>query len=222
MYWLEGGSNLLSLFRIPQFRPTQLTITIRYSDWWNWEGDAPLTMQETWLRTFNGTPGLRVLNVEYETRVPKKSEMMRFVERNKKWKLPVRRAGGGLNDWEGYLSAEHTRLKEWNWKGTSQLGGQEWAHLAKSDEIEYVVVTDTWAFVEQAVTPEDLGREATSEQYQELAEGEHNDWDNGYGGWDDYNEDDEDGHDEDMTEEEDEEERASEYEDGDSEGDDGE
>ncbi|KAH4064728.1 hypothetical protein HBI56_058930 [Parastagonospora nodorum] len=220
MYWLEGGSNLLSLFRNPQFRPTQLTITIRYSDWWWWEDDAPLTMEEGWLRTFNGTPGLRELRVEYETRVPKKAEMMRIVERNKKWKLPVRRAGGELNDWEGYLSAETTKLKEWTWKGTSKLGGREWGHLAKSDTVEYVVVTDTWIFVEQSVTPEDLGREATSSQYRELGEDEQDDLHYVYGDYDDF-----DGFgvnvDYDGTDEEDEE-GMSEYEDEDAEGDDSE
>jgi len=212
MYWLEGGSNLLTLFRNPQFRPTQLTITIRYSDWWWWESDEPLTMKEGWLRNFNGTSGLRELRVEYETRVPKKDEMMRIVERNKKWKLPVRRAGGDLNDWEGYLSAENTKLKEWTWKGTSRLGGREWEHLAKSDTVEYVVVTDTWVFVEQSTSPEDMGREATSAQFQEI-DMEDRDYDvfDGYGGpeyFDGMDEEDEEG--------------TSEYENEDFEGDDSE
>lgn len=169
-------------------------------------------MKEGWLRTFNGTPGLRELRVEYETRVPKKDEMMRIVERNKKWKLPVRRAGDELNDWEGYLSAENTKLKEWSWKGTSKLGGREWGHLAKSDTVEYVVVTDTWVFVDQSVTPEDLGREATSAQFREINmdNRDYDDFD-GYGDpeyFDGMDEEDEEG--------------TSEYEDEDFEGDDSE
>lgn len=172
MYWLESGCWLGILFRLPQFRPTQLTITIRYSDWWWWEDDAPLTMQEIWLRNFLGTPGLRELRVEYETRVPKKVEMMAIVQRNKKYRLPVRRDGGGMDDWEGYLSAEKTKLEEWTWKGTSKLGGKTWDHLAKSDTVEYVVVTDTWRFVDEQIKPEDLGRQATGDRWKNFEEDE--------------------------------------------------
>ena len=107
MYWLEGGNELRRIFLEPQFRPSELTITIRYSDWWWWEDNAPLTMKEDWLPTFIGNPGLRTLRVEYETLSWKKAEMMRIVERNKKWKLLVGRIEDS-NDFEGYLSAEKT------------------------------------------------------------------------------------------------------------------
>lgn len=130
-----------------QFRPTQLTITIRYSDWWFWENDEPLRMEEGWLRSFVGNPGLRILRVEYETLTRKRDEMMRIIERNKKWKLPVGRVRGGGSQFEGYLVAENTELKEWKWRGTSKLGGQAWSHHT-GETVEYVVVMDTWRFVE--------------------------------------------------------------------------
>jgi hypothetical protein len=82
--------------------------------------------------------------VEYETLSWKKEEMMKIVLRNKKWKLKLRRD-------DGHLSAEKTELKEWRWKGTSKLGGQKWAHHGDGDTVEYVVVTDTWRFVEGAL-----------------------------------------------------------------------
>ncbi|EPE34355.1 hypothetical protein GLAREA_10049 [Glarea lozoyensis ATCC 20868] len=150
MYWLESGNGLFYLFSIPKFRPTELTITIRYSDWWYWESNTPLRMDEAWLRFFKGSPGLRVLKVEYETLSSKQAEMMHIVTRNKSWKLPVRREGGAFqgNEVEGYLSAEGTVLKQSKWKGTSKLGGQEWAHHGSGEEVEYVVVTDTWRFVD--------------------------------------------------------------------------
>jgi hypothetical protein len=145
MYWLEPGENLFYLFSLPQFRLTELTITIRYSDWWNWEHNAPLRMQEHWLRLFKGTPGMRVLKVEYETLSWKKAEMMRIIERNKSRELPVRRERSSVygNGLEGYLSAERTELKEWTWKGISRLDGKEWSHHGTDDKVEHVVVTDT-------------------------------------------------------------------------------
>ncbi|KAF2026154.1 hypothetical protein EK21DRAFT_116049 [Setomelanomma holmii] len=159
LYWLESGSNLRLLFSMPNFRPTELTITIRYSDWWFWENNTPLKMDEAWLRGFVGTPGLRQLRVEYETLHWKKAEMMQIIERNKKWKLLVRCEGEDATIEEGYLSAEKTELQEWKWTGTAKLGGQVWNHHGKGEDgetVEYVVVTDTWKFVEGELSEEEM------------------------------------------------------------------
>ncbi len=147
LFWLEPGTNLLTLFALPQFRPEQLTITIRYSDWWWWEQNKPLRMDETWFRLFKGSPGLRKLMIEYETLTSKKDQMMRIVQRNREWKLPVRLDGENPYEYEGYLTTEGQSLKEWKWSGTSKLGNTAWAHHGDGDTVEYVVVTDTWKFV---------------------------------------------------------------------------
>ena len=146
MYWLERGDKLQDLFSMPEFRPSQLTITIRYSDWWWWENNHPLRMAVDWLRDFKGSPGLRKLTVEYETRTKKKDEMMHIVLRNKTYKLPVRRSDS--DSFEGYLTAQNQPLKEWKWTGTSKLDGTFMAHHGTGDTMEYIVVTDTWKFVE--------------------------------------------------------------------------
>lgn len=176
MYWLEEGRNLATLFAQPQFRPEVLTITVRYSDWWYWESDEPLRMKEDWLRGFRGPRGLRELRVEYETLVGKREEMMGIVGRNKGWKLVVGGGGAGRDDGrvredgeekgeeeeeeeeEGYLSAEGTELVEWTWTGASKLGGQTWAHHGEGDTVEYVVVMDTWRFVEGRMSEEDRAK----------------------------------------------------------------
>ncbi|KAK7191629.1 hypothetical protein PSPO01_02078 [Paraphaeosphaeria sporulosa] len=180
MYWLEDGSNLRRIFAEPQFRPSELTITIRYSDWWWWEDNAPMTMKETWLRNFLGSPGLRKLRVEYETLSWKKEEMMRIVERNKKWKLPVR-TDVDSNEFDGYLSAEKTALSEWTWKGTSKLGGQTWSHFGKGEKddgtVEYIVVTDTWNFVQGSLDVEGMRGRGLLEEYEDEYEDEDEDED---------------------------------------------
>jgi hypothetical protein len=158
MYWLEGGHNLMRIFSEPSFRPTSLTITIRYSDWWFWENNEPLRMEERWLKVFEGPPGLKELRVEYETLSWKREEMMKIVERNKKWKLALRNEeadGQEQGQAEGHLSAEKTELVEWKWKGPSELDGQKWQHHGDGDEVEYVVVTDTWRFVKGPMSAED-------------------------------------------------------------------
>ncbi|KAK1657169.1 hypothetical protein BDP55DRAFT_624116 [Colletotrichum godetiae] len=164
MYWLEGGRNLATLFAQPRFAPEVLTITVRYSDWWYWESDEPLRMSEDWLRGFRGPRGLRELRVEYETLVGKREEMMGIVGRNKGWKLVVeKKEEEEEEEEEGYLSAEGTELVEWTWKGPSKLGGQEWAHHGEGETVEYVVVMDTWRFVEGRMSEEDRARRVESQ-----------------------------------------------------------
>jgi hypothetical protein len=159
MYWLESGSDLNDIFNSTRFQPTVLTITIRYSDWWFWEDNDPLSMSEDWLKCFNGNPGLRQLRVEYETLSWKKEEMMVIILRNKSWKLPIMREQcQGLIEYEGYLSADDTALREWTWEGPSRLDGQTWSHHGSGETIEYVVVTDTWNFVEGPMSETDALR----------------------------------------------------------------
>lgn len=146
MFWLEHGRSLNQIFNHANFRPSRLTITIRYSDWWWWEHNTPLKMSQEWLRDFNGSPGLRELKVEYETLTWKKAQMDQIVARNKKWRLRVRDGG--------HLSADGTKLEEWTWTGPSKLDGKTWNHHGQGDTVEYVVVTDTWKFVEGPI-PDD-------------------------------------------------------------------
>ena len=152
MFWLERGDELNALMAMPNFRPTELTITIRYSDWWDWEDNAPLHMGTAWLTKFKGNPGLRKLRVEYETLSWKKDEMMQIIERNKQWgSLKVMGNSGEPDDIERYLDTRYTALNEWKWVGKSKLDGQRWDHHGPGETVEYGVVTDTWVFVEDYI-----------------------------------------------------------------------
>jgi hypothetical protein len=146
MYWLEDGIRMAGIFQQPNFRPTSLTITIRYSDWWYWESNSPLRMSERWLQTFKGPPGLKELRVEYETLSWKREELMRIVERNKQFRLGVVRDEDAEEE-EGHLSAEKTNLVEWKWKGPSKLDGKQWTHHGHGEEVEYIVIEDMWRYV---------------------------------------------------------------------------
>jgi hypothetical protein len=154
MFWLENGYELNALMAMPKFRPTELTITVRYSDWWSWEDNAPLSMDTDWLTEFRGNPGLRKLRVEYETLTWKKDQMMRIIQRNKQLgPLKVMGTSGEADDVEGYLDGRGTALSEWKWVGKSKLDGQTWSHHGPGETVEYVVVTDTWVFVEDYIGP---------------------------------------------------------------------
>jgi hypothetical protein len=217
MYWLEGGGGLNEIFRSTRFRPTVLTITIRYSDWWFWEDNEPLRMQERWLSRFQGSPGLKQLKVEYETLSWKKEEMMKIILRNKSWKLPIlREQDGDSMESDGYLSAEDTVLHEWKWEGPSKLDGQTWQHHGPGETIEYVVVTDTWNFMEGPMSEMDVAKRVNSDDdYDNVYDDDHSDefYESDYDVYDsqgnvisDNEEEEEDSEDADEAEEDDEEE----------------
>lgn len=123
-------------------------------------------MSDAWLRAFEAPPGLRELRVEYETLVWKRAPRLdAIVARNKRWRLRIRggdddddnKSGGSGGRTGGHLSAEHTQLEEFTWCGTSRLGGRTWEHHGEGPTVEYVVVTDTWRYVEGPI-PEDALR----------------------------------------------------------------
>lgn len=165
MFWLEDGHQLNRIFALTNFRPSKLTITIRYSDWWFWESNARLKMSQKWLANFSGPPGLRELRVEYETLSWKKDSMLAIVTRNKDWRLNVRDGG--------HLSAKDTQLEEWSWTGPSKLGGETWNHHGEGDSVEYIVVTDTWKYVEGPI-PETILQKQT--EFQDVAFGGDDAW----------------------------------------------
>ena len=152
-------------------------------------------MRMGWLTGFVGSVGLREMRVEYETLVRKREEMMGIVERNKRVEVRLREAGG-------YLSARGTELVEWRWRGTSRLGGRKWQHHGEGDTVEYVVVRDTWKYVETGV--EHVFDEYVDEEDEgDYWEGDEEDYWDGDGDEDeDEDEDDEDGDDEEGDAEE--------------------
>ncbi|KAF8967017.1 hypothetical protein BDZ97DRAFT_1756108 [Flammula alnicola] len=61
LYWLEGTFS--EVCKIPQMRPKHIKITIRHSDWWNWETNSPLAMRKEWsdnLKAIEGWKGLKL------------------------------------------------------------------------------------------------------------------------------------------------------------------
>lgn len=183
LHWLEDGHHLRRLLAHPALDNRglrTLTLTIRHTDWWWWEAGAAPSMSDAWLRAFVAPPGLRELRVEYETLAcgRRRPHLDAIVARNKRWRLRVRGgsrgadndddedpsgasggSGGGSSRTGGHLSAEHTQLEEWTWRGTSRLGGRTWEHLGEGPTVDYVVVRDTWRYVEGPIPDDALRRQ---------------------------------------------------------------
>ncbi len=128
MYWLEDHGRFWSITNNkPWFRPVEtLHITLRRSDWWDWESNHPpvvnpfrggradiTEMQEdmllesgnpefrprAWGLAFEKMPNLKTLIIDFETSEDKKSDMEKIVQWAVKWRFPL--ANGRFLSTEG-------------------------------------------------------------------------------------------------------------------------
>jgi hypothetical protein len=74
MYWLE--KSFPEICRIKEMRPKSLKITIRHTDWWNWEDNSRLRMEEGWGRMLKELKGLEELELELETMERDKDQVL--------------------------------------------------------------------------------------------------------------------------------------------------
>jgi hypothetical protein len=65
MYWLEGTFPIVCDLQTMAI-PKHLKITIRHSDWWDWEKNEQLGMKMDWTRNLYKLEGLEELEVELE------------------------------------------------------------------------------------------------------------------------------------------------------------
>ena len=118
----------------------RLTITVRHSDWWGWEHDAPLRMDDSrygsvWRKGFEAFPSLDEFVMELETLERRKAEMDVIAEGVRKWELNL---GNGR-----VLKTKGIALKTRTWNGSAMFpGGLSAPEGATS--LLYYVVTITW------------------------------------------------------------------------------
>lgn len=107
--WLEGSfRQFTDLWR--SATPTHLKITLRHSDWWWWEHEAPLALEPkhrgiprpnaisqpsdpfvggSWGSAFHEISGLETFELELETVEKKKGELDAIVSRAPGWQFPL-------------------------------------------------------------------------------------------------------------------------------------
>lgn len=131
-YWLEAGDRGFGGFtRLwTVMCPINLKITIRHTDWWCWEIDAPLALDPkragrpsaqkhsrpcdpfepgSWGSAFRRIRGLRCLQLELETVESKKTELDAIVGRANEWQFP-------LGD-DHILIPDQSKIKRTGWIG---------------------------------------------------------------------------------------------------------
>ena len=107
--WLEGSfRQFTDLWKLAS--PTHLKITLRHSDWWWWEHEAPLALEPkhrgtprpnaiskpsdpfvggSWGSAFHEISGLETFELELETVEKKKGELDAIVSRAPGWQFPL-------------------------------------------------------------------------------------------------------------------------------------
>ncbi|KAJ4358434.1 uncharacterized protein N0V89_003017 [Didymosphaeria variabile] len=157
MYLLEQGFRNLFRNRLDICLPSSMTLTLRYTDWWNWEVNAPIFPIQHHLffplRDIELPSTVQKMTVEFENIEPKIKQLDAVIgemfHRRDYWvwkrrdgrKLTVRGKG-----------VEGDGIKTWTWTGPTTFGyrSQKFPHHAKGDTMEYVVKVVTWEVAEDA------------------------------------------------------------------------
>ncbi|KAF2000663.1 hypothetical protein P154DRAFT_534442 [Amniculicola lignicola CBS 123094] len=129
--------------------PTTVTITIRYTDWWNWESNAPLSVSSLRpsLAEIFFPFSVEKLVMELETRDGKKKELERVIVEMRGWEY-------NRDDEEALKMAEDEPVKEWTWDGpTAFENGTIYHHHPTGDTMKYVVKVLTWRARKSSVRP---------------------------------------------------------------------
>jgi hypothetical protein len=151
MYALENRDQLTQRVNkaAQKIPPRRLTITLRYTDWWYWESNAPLRIEDSWSKHFVAPASVEEIVLELETRNGKKPELDALISRQ-------------ISKWEFHTAAEVVLVHvgkpmEEFWVGSSKPGGLDYDHHAKivnrsnivgnivgKDEMLYYTVKMRW------------------------------------------------------------------------------
>jgi hypothetical protein len=143
-------------------RPKTLIITLRYTDWWFWEDNAPLRVDSGWMNEIKFPRSMEQLVMEFETRNGKKEELDALISKQiSKWRFAVEKKVVEGDDGEMVASTEEEFLVLGDgkpvastWIGSAKIGSVKYSHHAHDvngspdglgqDEMLYYVVKMVW------------------------------------------------------------------------------
>ncbi|KAL2812201.1 hypothetical protein BJX63DRAFT_397220 [Aspergillus granulosus] len=140
LYILEPGNALQELFDIANFAPKQITLTIRYTDFWYWERNERLYINAKWVNQARFPNSVTRFTMDFESLERRKEEIDLLVEQAvERW--------GFLRKDGGILRATREDVSVSRWTGSSMFGGRRWVRdedPAKPGVLSYYVVSVTW------------------------------------------------------------------------------
>lgn len=156
MFAIERQSpraNALKGFFLPSptdadiFQPLKFHITIRHTDWWNWETEAPLSFKYEWLQAILDSPDLRrteTFILELETldyKVQQLDPIVRHIQQICSKELDTHIIVGQPAKTRFILAGQPIVS---SWTGPTNLDGRTYNQYKDKQELNYHVVTLTW------------------------------------------------------------------------------
>jgi hypothetical protein len=144
LYWFEGSlfhSHLWKRLADKSLYLDTFTVTIRHSDWWNWESDAPLRFEEGQVRDLLrklGATRTSEFHLELETLEWRMDQLRTIVHDLRSLNIYEPEESDDVQ-WELIEPSQ-----EITWSGPTDVGGEEHDIYAKRDKLDYRIVTVKW------------------------------------------------------------------------------
>ncbi|RFU26059.1 hypothetical protein B7463_g10276, partial [Scytalidium lignicola] len=135
LYRLEPGHDLQHINDLPHFHPRRFTITLRHTDWWHWEIDAPLWIDSQFVNKCRFPDSVQELCFELEGLERRKDQINSIAKQMiEKWQFERK---DGVQ-----LSAKDSTIAVMRWSGSSTWGGARWVRDETQPEtLDYYVAT---------------------------------------------------------------------------------
>ncbi|KAL9620976.1 MAG: hypothetical protein Q9160_004494 [Pyrenula sp. 1 TL-2023] len=184
---LEGP--LKRIFLDSNFRPARLKLTLRHTDWWNWEQSRPLCLDPkqpgqpsranyvaphqpfnswSWGVCLASINGLQTFVLELETVNTKKNELDDIVHRAQDWVFPMHDGA--------FLICDPLSRKVTTWKGIDrfyELSQETWRPAGRGEgdapELTYYVVELMWRRTERDPAKDKFGEEWSTTTHRGIA-----------------------------------------------------
>lgn len=119
LYLLEPGGNLSRILSIKHFMPRSITITLRHTDIWSWESDAPIHIGTSWVARCRFPPSVIDIQIQVESLERKKAQVDHVTDRiRKEWHF--------IRTDDVHLVASRKEIPPLRWTGSSTWNNQRW------------------------------------------------------------------------------------------------
>ena len=129
------------------FQPLKFHVTIRHTDWWYWEDEAPLRFKYEWFQAMLDSPDLRrteTLKLELETldyKVDQLSPIVERIQRMESKEFETHIVDGRPTKTKSCLTGEPEVT---GWTGPTNLDGKTYDPYKDRWKLNYRVFTLTW------------------------------------------------------------------------------
>ncbi|KAF2149184.1 hypothetical protein K461DRAFT_42381 [Myriangium duriaei CBS 260.36] len=135
LYLLENIQPLQGILDIAHFFPKRMTITIRHTDFWYWEDDAPLRIRHGWVRHCRFPDSLVELQLDFETLQRKKEQVKYLASQAAQSWIFTRKDGQRL-------VSSCDQITTTTWAGQSTLNDARWIRdEVRPGGLDYVIST---------------------------------------------------------------------------------